>query len=127
MQHAQYNFMGVLAIAGLLLAADSAAAGRITQPGKPDPILDGGDTHPCLAGAELAPGTDVTGQPVVPADAGSPPVPLADQVLVPLGGEQPGRGRGRSRVPTADPGSGPYVALDGRRLAPLLDPDPCPR
>jgi len=128
-QHTQQNFIGVLAIVGLLLAGDSAAAGRITQPGRPDPILDGGDTHPCLAGAELASGTDVTGQPVVPADAGASPVPLPDQVLVPLGGERSRRGprRGRSRVPAAGPDSGPYVALDGRRLAPLLDPEPCPR
>lgn len=117
-----------MTIAGLLVTANTAMAGRIVQPGKPDPILDGGDTHPCLAGADLAPGMDVTGQPVVPADAGAGPVPLPDQVFVPLGGGPPQRGavRGRTAASGSD-SSGPYVALDGRRLAPLLDPRPCPR
>lgn len=116
-------------IAGLLVAADSAFAGRIVQPAKPDPILDGGDTHPCLAGADLAPGMDVTGQPVVPADAGVGPVPLPDQVLVPVRREPSGRAGARGRAPVAGQGlgNGPYVALDGHRLEPLLDPGPCPR
>jgi hypothetical protein len=126
-QHTQYNFIrqGVRAatIAMLLLATDSAFAGRIAQPAKPDPILDGGDTHPCLAGADLASGMDVTGQPVAPADAGALPVPLPDQVLVPVGGDTSRRGRARNRTAP----DGPYVALDGRKLAPLLDPGLCPR
>ena len=128
MQHAQYNFMILVAVLGSLLTADAMAASRIAHPSKPDPILDGGDTHPCLAGANLASGIDVTGQPVVPADVEAAPMPLPDQVLVPLGGEAPRRGPGRSRgrAPAAGPGNGPYVALDGRRLAPLLDPGPCP-
>ena len=129
MQHTQYNFillgMRAATVAVLLLATDSAFAGRIAQPAKPDPILDGGDTHPCLAGADLASGMDVTGQPVAPADAGALPVPLPDQVLVPVGGEPPRRGRARNRNPAVP--NGPYVALDGRKLAPLLDPGPCPR
>lgn len=125
MQHTQYNFIRLMMIAGLLFAADSALAARIVQPAKPDPILDGGDTHPCLAGADLAPGMDVTGQPVVPADAAAEPVPLPDQVLVPLKGGRGGPVRGRSVAGGTD--SGPYIALDGRRLAPLLDPGPCPR
>lgn len=123
MQHTQYNFMRAVVIATLLVAADTAFAGRIAQPSKPDPILDGGDTHPCLAGPDLASGMDVTGQPVVPADAGAGPVPLPDQVLVPLAGEPSRRGRAPAG---SGLGNGPYVALDGRRLAPLLDPGPCP-
>jgi hypothetical protein len=112
----------MLALMALLLAADPALAGRIAQPAKPDPILDGGDTHPCLAGPDLASGMDVTRQPVVPADVGGMLVPLPDQVLVPMGGRQ-----GPRRRPAAGPDNGPYVALDGRRLAPLLHPGPCPR
>jgi hypothetical protein len=126
-QHTQYNFIRLriraATVAVLLLATDSAFAGRITQPAKPDSILDGGDTHPCLAGADLASGMDVTGQPVAPADAGALPVPLPDQVLVPVGGDPSRRGRARNRAAP----DGPYVALDGRKLAPLLDPGPCPR
>jgi hypothetical protein len=125
-QHTQYNFIyqsvRAATVAVLLLATDSAFAGRITQPAKPDPILDGGDMHSCLAGADLASGMDVTGQPVVPADTGAPPVPLPDQVLVPVGGDPSRRGRARNRAAP----DGPYVALDGRKLAPLLDPGPCP-
>lgn len=127
-QHTQYNFIRATVIITALLTADAASAGRIVQPPKPDPILDGGDTHPCLAGANLASGMNVTGQPVVPADVGSAPVPLPDQVLVPLGHEQPRRGPGRVRATgPGQVGNGPYVALDGRRLTPLLDPGPCPR
>lgn len=127
MQHTQYNFIRMVAIAVLLVASDSAFAGRIVQPSKPDPILDGGDTHPCLAGADLAPGLDVTGLPVVPADVGATPVPLPDQVLVPLNAPNRAAGRARGRAPVAGPGDKPYVVLDGSRLAPLLDPGPCPR
>jgi hypothetical protein len=115
--------MRAATIAVLLLATNSAFAGRIAQPAKPDPVLDGGDTHPCLAGADLASGMDVTGQLVAPADTGGPLVPLPDQVLVPVGGDPPRRGRARNRAAP----DGPYVALDGRKLAPLLDPGPCPR
>ena len=130
MQHTQYNFMVLAAVLGSLLTADAMAAGHIAQPSKPDPILDGGDTHPCLAGPDLASGMDVTGQPVAPADVGAGPVPLPDQVIVPLGEaprQGPRRGRGRAAGPDNRPSNGPYVALDGRRLAPLLDPEPCPR
>jgi hypothetical protein len=132
-QHTQYNFIHVVVVVAALLAADAAQAGRIVQPSKPDPILDGGDTYPCLAGPDLASGMDVTGRPVVPADVAAGPVPLPDQVLVPLDGRQqrqgPGRGRGRTPVmgQSNGPAGGPYIALDGRRLAPLLDPGPCPR
>lgn len=128
MQHTQYNFVHLLMVAGLLVAADTAFAGRIVQPSKPNPILDGGDTHPCLAGPNLAPGMDVTGRPVAPADVGAAPMPLPDQVLVPLGREAGRRGSGRGRAPVIGQGAnGPYAVLDGRRLAPLLDPGPCPR
>ncbi|HEX2759158.1 MAG TPA: hypothetical protein VHM27_01545 [Rhizomicrobium sp.] len=126
MQHTQYNFIRATVIVALLLAADTALAGRIVQPSKPDPILDGGDTHPCLAGPDLVPGMDVTGQPVVPADVGAGPVPLPDQVLVPLGREAGRRGAGRGPV-LGQGTNGPYAVLDGRRLAPLLDPGHCPR
>lgn len=136
-QHTQYNFMRAAVIVTALLAANTALAGRIVHPSKPDPILDGGATHPCLVGPDLVPGMDVTGQPVVPADVAAGPVPLPDQVLVPLaaGPQRQGSGRGRGRAPVTGQSNGqsnglggsPYVALEGRRLAPLLDPGACPR
>lgn len=123
MQHTQYNFIIAITVTALLLGGDAAIAGRIVQPSKPDPILDAGDTHPCLAGPDLVPGMNVTGRPVAPADVGGTPVPVPDQVLVPLAGAPRDRGR---RAPPGT-GNGPYAVLDGRRLAPLLNPDPCPR
>ena len=137
MKCAQYNFarMGgrVLAVMALIVAANTPASGQITRPAKPDPLLDGGDTSACMAGADLAAGTDATGGSVIPADIGAPPVPLPDEIMVPLGGAtQPQtalRGRGRNSVtgPTPATGSGAYAGFDGRRMAPLLNPKPCRR
>jgi hypothetical protein len=116
MQHTQLNFVRrgcKAALAALLiLAAFPAAAGTITGPSKPDPLLDGGPT------ADYAAGTDATGAPVVPADVGASPVPVPDVIAIPLARKAPGSGQpGR--------GDSAYVSLDGRKLAPLLNPAPC--
>ena len=126
MQQAQFNFakLGVLLV---LLTAAPAVAGTMAKPHQPDPLLDGGPTSPCMAGPDYAAGVDVNGHPVVPADEQAARVPVPDQIAVPLhsGQTQPSR-RGRSRAASsAQPGDSPYVALDGRRLDPLLNPRPC--
>ena len=130
MQHTQYNFVqvcaGVMLVASLVLAATPASAGGITHAAKPDPLLDGGDTSPCMAGADLAAGTDATGEGVIPADVGAPPTPVPDEIMVPLGGGQAQPSyRGRNPNPATGAGAGAYAGFDGRRMAPLLNPRPC--
>jgi hypothetical protein len=71
-------------------------------------------------GAEYVPGMDATGRPVVPADVGAPPVPVPDGIAVPLRNGRAGQGHNR-----ATSGDSPYVSLDGKRLAPLLNPPTC--
>ena len=140
MQHKQFNFVlrgtRAAAVALSLLAVWPAFAGSIVQPSRPDPLLDGGPTDPCAAGADYAAGTDVNGKQVVVADVAAGRVPLPDSVAIPIG---PGRaagpgarrnvGPGRGRRPvTPDNASNrdsTYVFLDGRKLEPLLNPPPC--
>jgi hypothetical protein len=124
MQQAQFNVVKLSALLVLLVAAP-AAAGTMAKPHQPDPLLDGGPTSPCMAGPDHQAGVDVNGRPVVPADEQARPVPVPDQIAVPLHSGQAHQ-RGRSRAaPSAQPGDSPYVALDGRRLDPLLNPKPC--
>lgn len=130
MNHAQYNYVrgGLRAFAALalILAANTASAGRITYPAKPDPLLDGGELSSCMAGADLAAGVDAAGGAVIPADVGAPPVPVPDEIMVPLAGGAPQPGfRGRDRNPATGTGGGAYAGFDGRRMAPLLNPKPC--
>jgi hypothetical protein len=124
MQHAQLNFFcrGTkwLVAVCLLLDTGPALADVIAKPSRPDTLLDGGPTSACDMGAEYVPGMDATGRPVVPADVGAPPVPVPDSIAVPLRHGRAGQGRN----PAAG-GDGPYVGLDGKRLAPLLNPPTC--
>jgi hypothetical protein len=115
MQHAQYNFVGVI----LVFLAVPAAAGTIAKPHQPDPLLDGGPTNACAAGADYAAGADVQGRRVAPADVGANAVPVPDSIAIPLAKAGP---RGRERPGMGDSS---YVSLDGRKLAPLLNPPPC--
>ncbi len=112
MQHSQFNFVwqgtNGLAVIMLLIAFAPAYAA------KPDPLLDSGPTVPCAAGMDYSEGTDVNGNPVVPADIGAQPVPVPGTVMVPLPGNARGRGRNSA-----------YAALDGRKLDPLVNPPPC--
>jgi hypothetical protein len=122
MQHTQLNVVKLGAkAAGLLflLTLPALAAGTIAQPSKPDPLLDGGPTAACAAGADYAAGTDTNGRPVVPADVAAPGVPVPDAIAIPLA--QNGH-RGRLRPTTGDSA---YVSIDGRKLAPLLNPPSC--
>ncbi len=130
MQSAQYNYVKLgargLAVLAVILASGTASSGQITRPGKPDPLLDGGDPSACMAGADLAAGVDAAGGAVIPADVGAPPVPVPDEIMVPLAGGAPRPGfRGRGRNPATGTGGGAYAGFDGRRMAPLLNPKPC--
>jgi hypothetical protein len=80
-----------------------------------------------LEGPDYVPGVDAEGRPVARADIGVPPASLPDAVTVPLPGAGRGRGpAGRGRA--AGTGVPPYAVIDGRRLAPLVNPpDPCRR
>ena len=113
MQHTQLNFV----LVGLLLGAP-ALAGTITGRADPDPLLDGGPTTPCAAGVDYAAGADVNGDPITAADIGARHVPMPDAIAVPLA-----RSGGRTRFAPA--GESAYVSLDGRKIAPLLNPPPC--
>ena len=114
MQHLQFNFVKtgtnwLLVTMGLaLVLAPNWPAVAAT----PDPLLDGGPTTPCAAGADFSGGADVNGNPVVPADVGAPRVPVPGRVLVPLHGNRSGK-------------DSAYAALDGKKLDALVNPKPC--
>jgi hypothetical protein len=139
-QHKQFNFIRQgtkVAVFPLLLAVSAAWAGdvtgSITRPSKPDPLLDGGPTDPCAARVDYADAVDVNGKAVAPADVEARPVPLPDSIAVPIGnrpGRNPGRNNTRSRQanganPVTLGGDSTYIAIDGRKLEPLVNPPPC--
>jgi hypothetical protein len=151
-QHKQFNFVWrgtKVAIFTLsLVTALPVLAGTLVQSSHPDPLLDGGPTDPCAAGVDYAAGVDASGQAVVPADVAAGRVPLPDTVAIPIGGNRvqgpapgpggglgqrsgrrpiPGRGRDgpANRPDNASNRDSTYVALDGRKLEPLLNPTPC--
>jgi hypothetical protein len=108
--------VATLLVVGLVLHARAAfPAGIVAGPGKPDPILAppaDGPCDPALDQPDLASGTDVEGHQVAPADLQTGPIPLQGQIMVPL---RPARGHG---------GNSAYVAVDGKKLDPLLNPKP---
>ena len=103
----------------VFVSAPSLAA-TMAGPSKPDPLLDGGPTASCAAGADYAAGTDANGDAVPPADVGSRSVPVPQAIAVPLNQGRPGHRDGPSRNPDSA-----YVSIDGSKLAPLLNPPPC--
>ena len=138
MLHKQFNFMRqgtrIAAVALPLLVVCPALAGSIVQPSRPDPLLDSGPTNPCATGVDFAAGVDANGGPVAPADVAAGRVPLPDTVAIPIGGNRtqaagrnygPGRGRRPSGSDIASNRDSTWVALDGRKLEPLLNPPPC--
>jgi hypothetical protein len=120
MQQAQFYFTRMGAFL-LLLAATPVTAAPITGPSKPDPLLDGGPTAPCAADTEYAAGADVNGRPVAPADIDTRRVPMPDAIAVPLARSSPFGARMRK----APGGDSAYITLDGRKLDPLVNPQPC--
>jgi hypothetical protein len=130
-QHKQFNFVWsgtkVAFVALLILAGQPLSAGTIVQSSRPDPLLDGGPTTPCAADTEYAAGTDANGNSVIPADVAARPVPIPDQIAIPLGGRTaPAPQRGRQPANPETLGSdGTYISLDGKKLEPLLNPPPC--
>ena len=131
MQHKQFNFVRTatkVAFAALLVfAGHPLSAGTIVRPSGPDPLLDSGPTAPCAADPEYAAGTDTNGNSVIPADVAARPVPIPDQIAIPLGGRTaPAPQRGRQPANPETLGSaGTYITLDGKKLEPLLNPPPC--
>ena len=136
MQHKQFNFVRTgtkVAFAALLVfAGHPLSAGTIVRPSGPDPLLDSGPTAPCAADPEYAAGTDANGNSVIPADVAARPVPIPDQIAIPLGGNRvrtappPQRGGlARPANPETLGSDGTYISLDGKKLEPLLNPPPC--
>ena len=142
MQHKQFNFvrMGtkIAVLIFALVMPGPVLAGPITQPSKPDLLLD--PTNPCAAGVDYADGVDANGQAVVPADVAARRVPLPDSLAVPLGhARAPNQGPGQRRNqagnlvrqgpapsnPVTLGGDSTYIVLDGRKLEPLVNPAPC--
>lgn len=126
MQHTQLHFklkrFAGFAAALLLYTANLAAAATMAHPSAPDPLLDGAP-GPCAglaAGPDYAAGTDADGHPVAAADVGAAPVPVPESIAIPLH-----QGQGRGPNPATGASGRPYVALDGRKLAPLLNPPAC--
>jgi len=114
MRATQQNYKVIVVIAALCLAGAPALGGTISRSTAPDPILTGGPPGPCdprSDGADFVPGTDINGNPVVPADVGAKPVPVPEGMLVPVG-------HGRNA---------PQAALSGKQLAALLDNPACPK
>jgi len=82
-----------------------------------------------------SPWADANGKAVVPADVEARPVPLPDSIAVPIGnnrGGAPGQNQGRNHArpgrsanPVTLGGDSTYIAIDGRKLEPLVNPPPC--
>jgi hypothetical protein len=121
-QHTQQNcwrsgaaFLGFLALLSLgnpSLGAPAAA---------PDPLLTGtkGPCDPKLDGPDYVAGTDVDGNPVVPADVDQAKVQVPGGVLVPLG--RPASSRNSVAQNQT------LMALNQKQVDSILDPQPaCP-
>ena len=119
--HKQFNFVGGIAL--IILASAPGLAATMAGPSKPDPLLDGGPTAPCAAGADYTAGTDANGAAIVPADVGSRPVPVPDAIAVPL--NQGRRDPNGQSKPNEGKRDSAYVSIDGAKLAPLLNPPSC--
>jgi hypothetical protein len=128
MQHAQHSFaksrLAVLTAVALLLAANLALAGTMAHASAPDPLLDP-TPGPCAglaAGPDYAAGTDADGHAVAPTDVGAGSVPVPESIAIPLHGAGGQRG---GQNPATGASDRPYVTLDGKKLAPLLNPPAC--
>jgi hypothetical protein len=107
----------------LIFTANLALAGTAANRASPDPLLNP-TPGPCAGltnGPGYVAGTDSDGHPVAPADVGAEPVPLPEAIAIPLHGGQAQSRRGPSQAT----GDRPYVTVDGRRLAPLLNQPAC--
>ncbi len=118
MRRAQENYhiaaLAALVLVALIFAGKTAFSAGMADRGKPDPILNpqaDGPCDPVLASPDLTPGTDVDGHQVASADLAAQPA-FNGQVLVPLK-PRPGYA-----------GNSAYVVVDGRKLDPLLNPQP---
>jgi hypothetical protein len=122
MQRTQHYFLLAFLIA--IPGATAAWAGSISSTSGPDPLLAGESQGPCArlaTGTDFVPGTDAQGDPVAPADVGVAKIPVPDQISVPLANRN-----AQGRTGTMRGRESPYVTLDGKKLAPLLNPPACP-
>jgi hypothetical protein len=126
MQHAQFYFgkpgtKRRLAYALLLGLANPCLAGTIAHPTPRDPLLDGGAPTGCAQAPDYVDAQDTTGKPVAPADVSGQAIPVPDSLTVPLHADS------RRAVAANRPqlSNTPYINLDGKKLAPLLNPPPC--
>ena len=118
MQQTQENCWLALAflVLGTLLAPTlaDAAAGKV----QPDPLLAEakGPCNPRLDGPDYVAGTDVDGNPVMPADISQTKIPAPNGVLLPLAGKA-----GKGSRPQA------YAQLSQKDVDSILNPKPaCP-
>jgi len=115
---------GNFAVFGIMVAFFAANQGFAA-----DSVLEGPPPNPCTQGADYVPGVDAAGQPVPRADIGAEHTAIPDQVYVPLpnrGGRTQGRGQTGGRAGPQPGETGPYAAIDGKRLDGLINPAPCP-
>ncbi len=102
----------------LALTIGTARSAGITGRGASDPLRE--VKGPCdsrLDQPDYIGGTDVSGNPVAPADLAVAGQPVPDEILMPLG----------QRARAGRSGEGPIVGLDGKALEPILNPSPaCP-
>jgi hypothetical protein len=108
--------LGAALVTVLVFAGKSAFSDGILDSGKPGSILTDSQTGPCtpdLAGADVVNGTDVDGDAVPQADLARGSIPMGGQIAVPLGPRKAGASTARAPA---------YVAVDGAKLDPLLNP-----
>lgn len=115
-QRAQLNYralsLGAALLGVLVFAGNSAFSQGVAARHKPAPLLTdapAGACNPDLDQPDIVDGTDVDGHPVAPATLSNGPIPFKVQIEVPL---KTGR---TGRMPA-------YVAVDGAKLDPLLNP-----
>jgi len=113
-------------LTSILVAIFVVLASAISSMGasapSPDPLLTEakGPCNPGLDGPDYVPGTDVDGNPVVPADVSQAKAPLPQGVLVPLGRQAGGTNRTATQAQTR-------VVLNQKQTDSILNPAPaCP-
>ena len=117
-QYCRLLAMTILIVLLLALTVGTARSAGVASRGPSDPLREvAGPCNSRLDRPDYVGGTDVSGNPVAPADLATARQPIPDEILVPLASK--GR-RGR-------PSEGPMVGLDGKALEPILNPSPaCP-
>jgi hypothetical protein len=122
-QQAQQNCSRLAPILGVVFAVLASATSSMGA-GAPSPDLllteAKGPCNPGLDGPDYVPGTDVDGNPVVPADVSQAKVPLPPGVLVPLGRQAGSTNRTAAQAQM-------LAVLNQKQMDSILNPAPaCP-